>query len=81
MLRGRMADGMSAIGGTQRPTWYGALERAGDLPPIPLPISATENDRGCTCPPQVQDGPPWTVDAECPLHGYGAPSEDRKLPD
>lgn len=32
-------------------------------------------------PEQEAPGPPWTLDGDCPLHGYGASAEDRTLPD
>ena len=44
-----------------------------------IPGSPTARSRGCTCPPPAEPGPPWVVNPDCPLHGYGAPKEDRKL--
>ena len=50
--------------------------------PRPLPIPGTPNARvrGCICPPQDWEGPPWTVDGDCPLHGYGEPKWAWALP-
>lgn len=47
---------------------------------IPTPGSPEARERGCTCPVgQPSTPPPWTVDGACPLHGYGASGEERKL--
>ena len=44
-----------------------------------IPGSPTARSRGCTCPPQAHEGPPWTVDGDCPLHGYGLPKDARTV--
>ena len=51
--------------------------------PLPLPAlgSLEARTRGCTCPSEDRDGPPRTVDGNCPLHGYGATREERRLSD
>jgi hypothetical protein len=48
---------------------------------VRVPGSVQARERGCTCPLQLSPAPPWTVDGDCPLHGYGLPPKDRALPD
>jgi hypothetical protein len=48
---------------------------------VPIPASEEARSRGCTCPDQERPGPPWVVDGDCPLHGYGAKLEERRLSD
>ena len=45
-----------------------------------VPSTPGARAQGCTCNAQDREGPPWTVDGDCPLHGYGAPRWDRALP-
>jgi hypothetical protein len=48
---------------------------------LPMPGSPEARERGCTCPDQHSPVPPWEADGDCPLHGYGANPENRKLND
>jgi hypothetical protein len=48
---------------------------------ILIPASDEARARGCTCRFQEREGPPWTVDGNCPLHWYRAEAEDRALSD
>jgi hypothetical protein len=42
---------------------------------LPMPGTDEARERGCTCPWQGREPPPWMVDGDCPLHGYGAEAD------